>query len=84
MTNRVNIFLEKIACDSVKRFKINLVGFHKKIVRRIIQEGIFGNYQINYLAEFGVISAIDDFFDQWDPSTATLIHEMCGPQEQIC
>ena len=25
-----------------------------------------------------VISAVDDFLDQWDPSTTTLIEEVCG------
>ena len=27
-----------------------------------------------------VISAVDDLFDQWDPSTATLMEEVCGLQ----
>ena len=26
------------------------------------------------------MSAVDDFFDEWDPNTATLIEEMCSPQ----
>ena len=31
-----------------------------------------------------IISAVDDFFYQWDPSTATLIEEKCGVQEGLC
>ena len=27
---------------------------------------------------YEVISAVDDFFDQWDQSTATPIEEVCG------
>ena len=27
-----------------------------------------------------VISAVDDFFDQWDPSIVTLMEEVCGLQ----
>ena len=30
------------------------------------------------------ITAIDDFFDQWDPSTVTSIEEVCGPQGGLC
>ena len=30
-----------------------------------------------------VISAVDDFFDQWNPSTATLIEEVCGSQWRL-
>ena len=30
------------------------------------------------------ISADDDFFDQWDPSIATLMEEMCEPQRGLC
>ena len=26
------------------------------------------------------ISAVDDFFHQWDPRSATLIEEVCEPQ----
>ena len=31
-----------------------------------------------------VISAAYDFFDQWDPSTATSLEEVCGLQREIC
>ena len=31
-----------------------------------------------------IISAIDDFFDKWDPSTVTLIKEMCGLHGGLC
>ena len=31
-----------------------------------------------------LISAVDDFLDQEDPSTATLMKEVCGPQEGLC
>ena len=31
-----------------------------------------------------VISAVDDFFEQWNPSTATPIEEECVPQGAIC
>ena len=30
-----------------------------------------------------MIFAIDDFFDQWDPSTTTLVKEVCGPQRGL-
>ena len=29
-----------------------------------------------------VISAIDTFFEQWDPSIATLMEDVCGPKEK--
>ena len=28
-----------------------------------------------------IISTVDDFFEKWDPSTATLIEKMCRPQK---
>ena len=31
-----------------------------------------------------VISAVDNFFDQWDPSTATPMEEVCELQEGLC
>ena len=31
-----------------------------------------------------IISAIDDFFDQWDQSTATPIEKVSGQQEGPC
>ena len=31
-----------------------------------------------------VISAVDDFFDQWDPRTMTPIEEVCGLQGVRC
>ena len=30
-----------------------------------------------------IISAVDDFFDQWGPSTATPIEEVCKPQGRL-
>ena len=27
---------------------------------------------------------VDDFFDQWDPSTATPMEEVCGLQGGLC
>ena len=29
------------------------------------------------------ISAVDNFFDQWDPSTAAPMEEVCGSQEEL-
>ena len=29
-----------------------------------------------------IISVVDDFLDQWDPSTSTLMEEMYGPREK--
>ena len=31
-----------------------------------------------------VISSVDNFFDQWDPSTATLMEEVPGPPGGLC
>ncbi len=31
-----------------------------------------------------IISAVDDFFDQWDPNTVTLMQEVCEPQGKVC
>ena len=31
-----------------------------------------------------IISAVDDFFDERDPSTATLMEEVCGLQGRLC
>ena len=33
---------------------------------------------------YGNISVVDDFFDQWDPSTATSIEEINEPQWGLC
>ena len=30
------------------------------------------------------ICTVEDFFDRWNPSTATLMEEMCGTQEELC
>ena len=30
-----------------------------------------------------IISAVDDFFNQWDPSTATAMKEVCGLQSGL-
>ena len=31
-----------------------------------------------------VLSAVDDFFYQKNPSTATLMKGVCGPQKELC
>ena len=31
-----------------------------------------------------IISAVDDIFYQWDPSTATWMKEVCDQQEVLC
>ena len=31
-----------------------------------------------------IISTIDYFFDKWDPSPATQMEEVCGPQGGLC
>ena len=36
------------------------------------------------ISSYDVTSAVDDFFQWCDPSTATLREEVCGPQEGLC
>ena len=44
-----------------------------------------GGWKVNRLKIYNdFISAVDDFYDKWDPRTTTSIKEKCEPQEGRC
>ena len=69
-----------------REVKSHEVYFHRHQVYRIIYiiKSNFCMYKSGLKSSYDdIISAVDDFFGQWDPNTATLTEELCGLQGGI-
>ena len=65
-------------CNQHKRRDTQMRVAHDAIISTAKYEGgLKSSYD-------DIISVVDDFFDQWDPSTATQIEEICGRQRGLC
>ena len=58
-------------------FRDNFIHIYIYIYIYIYGGGLKSSYN-------NVIFTADDFFDQWDPSTATLMEEVCRLQGRLC